>query len=96
MSDTIPPSSAQASGDGSNPSGKQEGIRSPMESYSSYRGKNWSPQRLAFHQNLENFAERIGLIVGLQSNGKITQEQAYAEIRKIWKELKESKGELLS
>jgi hypothetical protein len=96
LSDTIPPSSAQASGDGSNPSGKQEGIRSPMESYSGYRGKNWSPQRLAFHQNLENFAERVGLIVGLQSNGKITQEQAYAEIRKIWKELKESKGELLS
>jgi hypothetical protein len=37
----------------------------------------------------------VGLIVGLQGNGKISQEQAYAEIRKIWKELKESKSELL-
>ena len=66
-----------------------------MEAYSGYHGTNWSPQRLAFHQNLETFAERVGLVVGLQGNGKISQEQAYAEIRKIWKELKESKSELL-
>ena len=95
MSDTIPPSNSQSSGEGSNPHDKQEGIRSPMEAYSGYRGNNWSPQRLAFHQNLETFAERVGLVVGLQGNGKISQEQAYAEIRKIWKELKESKSELL-
>jgi len=66
-----------------------------MESHSSYRGEDWSPQRLVFHQNLESFADRVGLIVGLQSNGKISQEQAYTEIRKIWKELKESKCTLL-
>ena len=71
-------------------------VRSPMEAYSSYRGQDWSPRRLAFHQNLETFADRVGLIVGLQSNGKMSQEQAYAEIRKMWKELKDSKGELLN
>jgi len=71
-------------------------VRSPMEAYSSYRGGNWTPERLAFHQNLEAFAERVGLVVGLQSNGKISQEQAYTEIRKIWKELKDSKGTLLN
>jgi len=49
-----------------------------------------------FHQNLESFADRVGLIVGLQSNGKISQEEAYTEIRKIWKNLKESKGLLLT
>jgi len=49
-----------------------------------------------FHHNLESFAERVGLLVGLQSNGKISQERAYTEIRKIWKELKESKGSLLN
>jgi hypothetical protein len=49
-----------------------------------------------FHQNLESFAERVGLVVGLQSNGKVTQEQAYAEIRRIWKELKDSKDVLLN
>lgn len=70
-------------------------VRSPLEGYSSYRGNDWSPERLAFHQNLESFADRVGLIVGLQSNGKISQERAYSEIRKIWKDLKESKGSLL-
>jgi hypothetical protein len=67
-----------------------------MEAHGSYRGSDWSPQRLAFHQNLESFAERVGLIVGLQSNGKLSQEQAYAQIRQIWKELKGSKDTLLS
>jgi hypothetical protein len=75
--------------------GKAEVIHSPLESYSSYRGSKWSPQRLMFHQNLESFADRVGLIVGLQSNGKMSQEQAYTEIRKIWKELKMSKDVLL-
>ena len=66
-----------------------------MEPHSAYRGRDWTPQRLMFHQNLESFAERVGLVVGLQSNGKLSQEQAYAEIRRIWKDLKDSKGLLL-
>lgn len=70
-------------------------IRSPMESHTPYRAPDWTPERLVFHQNLESFAERIGLLVGLQSNGKVSQEQAYAEIRKLWKELKNSRGALL-
>ena len=49
-----------------------------------------------FHQNLESFAVRVGLVVGLQSNGKVSQEQAYGQIRRIWKELKESKDALLN
>jgi hypothetical protein len=70
-------------------------VRSPLETYGSYRGRDWSPQRLMFHQNLESFADRVGLIVGLQANGKLSQEQAYGEIRKMWKQLKESKDHLL-
>lgn len=66
-----------------------------MEGHSGYRGDDWSPERLAFHQNLEQFAERVGLIVGLQGNGKVSQEQAYAEIKAIWKTLKDSKNALL-
>jgi hypothetical protein len=65
-----------------------------MESFSGYHGDDWSPQRLAFHQNLERFADRVGLIVGLQSNGKLDQDQAYDEIRSLWKELKGSKNGL--
>jgi len=75
---------------------KDDGIRSPMERFSSFRGENWSPQRLVFHQNLEQFAERVGLIVGLQANGKIDQDTAYDEIKSLWAELKESKKDLLN
>lgn len=71
-------------------------IRSPLEAHGSYRGQDWSPQRLVFHQNLETFAERVGLIVGLQANGKLTQEQAFARIRKLWKQLRSSKSSLLN
>jgi hypothetical protein len=78
------------------PSSEIGGIRSPMESHGSYRGGDWSPERLMFHQNLETFAERVGLIVGLQGNGKITQEEAYAQIKRIWKNLKQSKGHLIN
>ena len=67
-----------------------------MEAPARYRGNDWSPERLRFHQNLESFAERVGLVVGLQSNGKVSQEQAYGQIRRIWKELKESKDALLN
>ena len=66
-----------------------------MESHGSYRGRDWSPQRLVFHNNLESFAEQVGLIVGLQSNGKLSQEQAYAQIRQLWKQLKQSKDTLI-
>jgi hypothetical protein len=52
-----------------------------MEIYSSYHGKDWSPQSAAFHQNLEQFSDRIGLIVGLQANGKVSQEETYEQIK---------------
>ena len=67
-----------------------------MEMFSSFHGQDWTPQRAAFHQNLEQFADRIGLIVVLQANGKITQEEAYEQIKSLWKTLKISKNDLLS
>ncbi len=67
-----------------------------MEAHGSYRGVDWSPNRLMFHQNLETFAERVGLIVGLQANGKLPQDQAYEQIKQIWKQLKLSRDELLN
>ncbi|QEY33380.1 hypothetical protein EVJ50_04860 [Synechococcus sp. RSCCF101] len=71
-----------------------DGIRSPLEAHSGYRGSDWTPERLMFHQNLEQFAERVGLIVGLQANGKISQELAYDQIKSLWKELKSSRSSL--
>ena len=78
------------------PADGEEGVHSPLEAHSSYRGDDWTPTSLVFHQNLESFAERVGLIVALQSNGKLSQEQAYDQIRKIWKKLSASKKDLLS
>ena len=37
----------------------------------------------------------IGLIVGLQANGKISQEEAYEQIKNLWKILKISRKDLL-
>lgn len=80
---------------GDEPQGSAEGVHSPMESFSSYHGSQWSPNRLAFHQNLEQFAERVGLIVGLQGNGKMSQEDAYRQIKDLLSELKSSRKQLL-
>jgi len=65
-----------------------------MEAHSSYRGSDWSPERLMFHQNLESFADQVGLIVGLQANGKMSQDEAYEKIKKIWKGLKLTRDSL--
>jgi hypothetical protein len=65
-----------------------------MEAHGSYRGSDWSPERLIFHQNLESFADQVGLIVGLQANGKMSQDEAYEKIKKIWKGLKFTRGAL--
>jgi hypothetical protein len=92
--ETDMPTVTQSTGDGCEDDPARDS-RSPMEVHAGYRGDDWSPQRLLFHQNLETFAERVGLIVGLQGNGKISQEQAYDEIKRIWKALKQSKDELI-
>jgi hypothetical protein len=81
--------------DSSDPSPERDsGTQSPLEGFSHYRGDDWSPERLAFHQNLEQFADRVGLIVGLQGNGKISQEAAYDEIKQLWKMLRGSRSTL--
>lgn len=71
------------------------GVHAPLEGFSHYRGDDWTPERLAFHQNLEQFADRVGLIVGLQGNGKISQELAYDQIKQLWASLRHSKSNLL-
>ena len=80
----------------SDPSHERDtGTHSPLEGFSHYRGDDWSPERVVFHQNLEQFADRVGLIVALQGNGKISQEAAYDEIKQLWKLLRGSRTSLL-
>ena len=62
---------------------------------SQYQGE-FSPQSLAFNANLQEFAQRVSLICGLETGGKISSAQAYDDIKKLWKEVKTSKKNLLN
>lgn len=61
---------------------------------SRYRGE-FTPEYLAFNSNLQEFAQRISIICNLETNGKISPEDAYQQIKGLWKELKQSKKEFL-
>lgn len=52
------------------------------------------PEKMLFDSNLQEFANRVGLICGLETGGKISQGQAYERIKELWKKLKESKKNL--
>lgn len=54
-----------------------------------------SAEDLVFDANLGEFATRISFICGLESNEKITPDEAYCQIKALWKELKRSKRNLL-
>ncbi len=53
-----------------------------------------SPEEIVFNDNLREFTVKIGQICGLESNGKISQQEAYRRIRDLWKMLKRSKKSL--
>ena len=59
-----------------------------------YRG-DFSPENLTFNANLQEFTQKISYICNLETNGKISSTQAYAQIKQLWKELKRSKKNLL-
>lgn len=56
---------------------------------SSYRGE-FSPENLVFNANLQEFAQKVSYICNLETNGKLSANQAYDQIRVLWKELKTS------
>lgn len=60
---------------------------------SRYHGE-FTPQNLAFNANLQEFAQRVGYVCSLETGGKIAPEEAYEQIRHLWKELKKSKKNL--
>lgn len=59
-----------------------------------YRG-DFTPENLAFNANLQEFAQRVSLLCGLETSGKIPPGDAYKQIKTLWQELKESKKNLL-
>jgi uncharacterized Zn finger protein len=60
---------------------------------SRYYGK-FEPENLVFNANLQEFSQKIGYITSLQTGGKLSVEEAYEQIRVLWKQLKHSKKEL--
>jgi transcriptional regulator with AAA-type ATPase domain len=60
----------------------------------SYQGEPTLAQYM-FNANLQEFANKVDLLCALQTGGKISPDDAYAEIRKLWKELKHSKKNLI-
>lgn len=50
---------------------------------------------LTFNANLQEFAQRVSIVCNLETGGKITSEEAYAQIKTLWKQLKASKKALL-
>jgi hypothetical protein len=60
---------------------------------SSYYGK-FKPEYLVFNANLQEFAQRVSYISNLQTGGKIPPEEAYQQVRSLWKQLKRAKKQL--
>ena len=55
----------------------------------------FTPKQLAFNSNLQEFASRVSIVCGLETGGKISSQDAYDQIKQLWKQLKDSKRELL-
>lgn len=64
-----------------------------LQPRSRYYGE-FTPEYLVFNANLQEFAQKVSYICSLETGGKMTPEQAYKEIKMLWKELKKSKKEL--
>lgn len=60
---------------------------------SCYHGQ-FKPEYLVFNAHLQEFAQRVGYISSLQTNGKISPQEAYDQIKILWKQLKCIKKEL--
>jgi hypothetical protein len=54
----------------------------------------FTPEKLAFNANLQEFSHKISYISALQTGGKLSPEQAYEQVKNLWKQLKQSKKEL--
>lgn len=58
-----------------------------------YHG-SFSPEKLVFDANLQEFSQRVTYICGLEMNGKLSPEEAYAKIRTLLQQLEQSKKQL--
>jgi len=59
----------------------------------SYQGPA-QPGQLVFNANLQEFAQRVSYISNLNTNGKLTADEAFAHIQYLWETLKHSRAGL--
>ena len=52
------------------------------------------PENLVFNANFQEFASQVAYICSLETNGKISSDEAYKKIHSLWKKLKKSKKKL--
>ncbi len=57
--------------------------------HSAYRGVI-RPENLVFNANLQEFAQRVGFICNLETNGKLSPEEAFQELQSLWSSLEGS------
>ncbi|AKG24766.1 hypothetical protein IJ00_20565 [Calothrix sp. 336/3] len=52
------------------------------------------PENLVFNANLQEFAQKISFVCNLETAGKISPDEAYEQIKALWKGLKRTKKQL--
>ena len=52
------------------------------------------PKRIMFDASLQEFAQRVSYIAGLESGGKMSAEESYQAIQSLWQELATSRDQL--
>lgn len=57
---------------------------------------DFTPENLVFNANLQEFATKVGYISALETSGKLSPQEAFDQIQRLWKQLKASKKQLLS
>jgi hypothetical protein len=62
----------------------------PRASY----GGSGSPELREFDQQLQEFAQRVGYIAGLETGGKMTPEESYRALQSLWNNLSETSRSL--
>ncbi len=60
-----------------------------------YYGKN-NPENISFNTYLQEFSQKISYISSLETNGKLSSDEAYRQLKHLWKQLKEAKKQFLT
>lgn len=60
---------------------------------SRYRG-DVKPENLMFNANLQEFAQKVSYISCLETNGKLSPEESYQQIKQLWGNLESSHHQL--